>query len=156
MPLIADKRLNMARAIALLVPAALLAGAYVSQYGFGLYPCEMCWWQRYAHFAALVPAVLAFVVPGDARRLMVRIAGAVILIAALLGGWAGFADLKSAFHHVLLDSHLVITINVNQVEPPMENRWNTPAYTQTRTVKRTLRTWMLHSMMDKSAQVARN
>ena len=87
MPLIADKRLNMARAIALLVPAALLAGAYVSQYGFGLYPCEMCWWQRYAHFAALVPAVLAFVVPGDARRLMVRIAGAVILIAALLGGY---------------------------------------------------------------------
>ena len=87
MPLIADKRLNMARAIALLVPAALLAGAYVSQYGFGLYPCEMCWWQRYAHFAALVPAVLAFVLPGDARRLMVRIAGVVILIAALLGGY---------------------------------------------------------------------
>ena len=82
-----DKRLRQAQWIALLVPAALLAGAYVSQYGFGLYPCEMCWWQRYAHFAALVPALLAFVVKGGGRRLMVRIAGLVILIAALLGGY---------------------------------------------------------------------
>ena len=34
------------------MPALLLAGAYLSQYGFGLFPCEMCWWQRYPHFAA--------------------------------------------------------------------------------------------------------
>ena len=44
---------NKARGLALLTPLALLGGAYVSQYGFDLYPCEMCWWQRYAHFAAL-------------------------------------------------------------------------------------------------------
>ena len=87
MTVLADKRLSQARVIALLVPTALLAGAYVSQYGFGLYPCEMCWWQRYAHFAALVPAVLAFAVKGEARRLMVRIAGIAILVAALLGGY---------------------------------------------------------------------
>jgi hypothetical protein len=31
--------------------AALLAGAFGSEYWGGLYPCEMCWWQRYAHFA---------------------------------------------------------------------------------------------------------
>lgn len=87
MPKIADTRLNAARAIALIVPAALLAGAYISQYGFGLYPCEMCWWQRYAHFAALVPAALGIVAQGAARRWMVRLAGVAILIAALLGGF---------------------------------------------------------------------
>ena len=56
----AVKERLLARAIALGVPAALLGGAYLSQYGFGLYPCEMCWWQRYPHFAALVLACCAF------------------------------------------------------------------------------------------------
>jgi len=82
-----SSNLTFARAIAFFVPAALLAGAYISQYVFGLFPCEMCWWQRYAHFAALVPAVLAFVLNGAGQRLMVRLAGAVLLIAALLGGY---------------------------------------------------------------------
>ena len=45
--------LDKAKGLALAVPAALLAGAYVSQYWGGLFPCHMCWWQRYAHFAAL-------------------------------------------------------------------------------------------------------
>ncbi|MBX7528284.1 disulfide bond formation protein B [Qipengyuania vesicularis] len=49
-----------AQRVALAVPALLLAGAYVSQYGFDLYPCEMCWWQRYPHFAALGFALLSF------------------------------------------------------------------------------------------------
>jgi len=35
-----------ARGLALLVPAALLAGAFGSQYFGHLFPCEMCWWQR--------------------------------------------------------------------------------------------------------------
>ena len=41
-----------ARMIALLLPAALLIGAFGSQYWGGLHPCEMCWWQRYAHMVA--------------------------------------------------------------------------------------------------------
>jgi disulfide bond formation protein DsbB len=45
--------------LAIAVPALALAGAYVSQYGFGLYPCEMCWWQRWPHFIALGFALLA-------------------------------------------------------------------------------------------------
>ncbi|GGD59770.1 disulfide bond formation protein B [Croceicoccus mobilis] len=81
------RNLALARALALLVPAALLAGAYFSQYVGGLYPCEMCWWQRYAHFAALVPAVLAFLAPGALRLWLVRLAGAAILVAALIGGF---------------------------------------------------------------------
>ena len=58
----------IARLIALLLPLALLAGAYGSQYWGGLYPCEMCWWQRYAHMAALVPGALAFTAPAESSR----------------------------------------------------------------------------------------
>src|SRR6476469_823837 len=57
-----------ARLIALLLPLALLAGAYGSQYFGGLYPCEMCWWQRYAHFAAIPLAALAFAGPAASSR----------------------------------------------------------------------------------------
>jgi disulfide bond formation protein DsbB len=67
-----------ARLIALLLPAALLAGAFGSQYLGGLYPCEMCWWQRYAHMAALVPALLAFTAPAESGR-----ARTFVLLAAL-------------------------------------------------------------------------
>src|SRR5213592_3620668 len=57
-----------ARLLALLLPLALLAGAFGSQYLGGLYPCEMCWWQRYAHMAALIPAALAFTAPAQSAR----------------------------------------------------------------------------------------
>ena len=58
----------LARLIALLLPAALLAGAFGSEYIGGLHPCEMCWWQRYAHLAALIPAALAFTAPAESSR----------------------------------------------------------------------------------------
>lgn len=81
-------RNGLAGRLAVAVPAALLAGAYVSQYVFGLYPCEMCWWQRYAHFIALVPATIAlFVRNPSARRSIVRIAGVTLIVAGLFGGY---------------------------------------------------------------------
>ncbi len=57
-----------ARLIALLLPLALLAGAFGSQYLGGLFPCEMCWWQRYAHMVAVVPAAFAFTAASDSPR----------------------------------------------------------------------------------------
>lgn len=51
--------LALAKALALLVPAGLLAGAYGSQYWGGLAPCEMCYWQRWAHMAGLAFALVA-------------------------------------------------------------------------------------------------
>ncbi|MEY2942408.1 MAG: hypothetical protein RLY97_422 [Pseudomonadota bacterium] len=51
------------RLIALLTPAIALGTAYASQYWGGLSPCEMCWWQRYAHFAALGLAFVGFALP---------------------------------------------------------------------------------------------
>jgi disulfide bond formation protein DsbB len=40
-------------AFAFLVPLFLLAGAFYFQFGMGLYPCEMCVWQRWPHIIAL-------------------------------------------------------------------------------------------------------
>lgn len=74
-----------ARALAVAIPAALLGGAYVAQYGFGLYPCEMCWWQRYPHFAALGLGLLAFVAAPS--RLWVTLAGLAIIASGLIGGF---------------------------------------------------------------------
>ena len=68
----------MARAIAFGLPLALLLGALGSQYLGGLYPCEMCHWQRWPHYAAVLIAGAAFVVPGRAMR------QSLVLIAALL------------------------------------------------------------------------
>jgi disulfide bond formation protein DsbB len=55
----AASRLGLAIWLAALVPAALLAGAWGSQIWGGLHPCEMCWWQRYAHLFALAFALCA-------------------------------------------------------------------------------------------------
>lgn len=79
-------RFRAARLLALLVPLALLGGALGFQYVGKLYPCEMCWWQRYPHIAALALAVLAFVVPGRAARItLVGLAGLAILLSGLIG-----------------------------------------------------------------------
>lgn len=73
------------RRIALGVPLGLLGGAYLSQYGFGLFPCEMCWWQRYALFAALPFAVLGWLRP--APKAMTALALLAILTGGLIGGF---------------------------------------------------------------------
>uniref|UniRef100_UPI0035CAD14C disulfide bond formation protein B n=1 Tax=uncultured Sphingomonas sp. TaxID=158754 RepID=UPI0035CAD14C len=81
-------RFHTARLLALLIPLALLAGAYAFQYIGKLYPCEMCWWQRYPHMVALVLAALAFVVPGrPARAALVALAGVAILVSGLIGAY---------------------------------------------------------------------
>ncbi len=78
-------RLKAAQTLALALPAGLLGGAYVSQYGFDLFPCEMCWWQRWPHFAALGFAVLAlFAAP---KRLWLGLAGLAMIVSGLIGGF---------------------------------------------------------------------
>lgn len=93
-----ERAFALARLLAVAVPAALLTGAYIGQYGFGLYPCEMCWWQRWPHFAAVALGLLAFAIKGMARPL-VALAGVAIAISGLIGGfhagveygwWEGF------------------------------------------------------------------
>jgi disulfide bond formation protein DsbB len=88
---------GVARLLALLVPAALLAGAFGSQYLGGLYPCEMCWWQRYAHMAALVPAFLAFTAPAQSGR-----SRALVLLAAAAIAVSG----GIAVYHAGVEQHI--------------------------------------------------
>ena len=70
--------------LALLIPAALLGGALVAQYVYGLPPCEMCWWQRYPHIVALVLAALAWITRRDA---MIALAAIAILVSGALGAF---------------------------------------------------------------------
>jgi disulfide bond formation protein DsbB len=81
--------LDKARALAIGVPAALLAGAYGSQIWGGLFPCEMCWWQRYAHFAALAFGLLSLALRSfpDRGRAMVWLAALAILTSGGIGAY---------------------------------------------------------------------
>ena len=80
--------LRLSRTLAVLVPAGAMATALVAQYGYGLAPCEMCWWQRYAHIAALVLALGAWIAR-DARavRTLVWLAVLAIAVSGLIGGF---------------------------------------------------------------------
>ncbi|TFI59173.1 disulfide bond formation protein B [Sphingomonas parva] len=81
--------LQRAKILALLVPAGLLAGAYGSEIWGGLYPCEMCWWQRYAHFVALAAALLAFLLSRlpDRGRSFVWLSALGILTSGGIGAY---------------------------------------------------------------------
>jgi disulfide bond formation protein DsbB len=80
-------RLKQARLIALLLPCTLLGGALFSQYVGGLYPCEMCYWQRWPHGAAILLAAAAFTAPLDAPRTrpLVLLAALAILVSGAIG-----------------------------------------------------------------------
>ena len=78
-------RLKLAQRLALGVPALLLAGAYVSQYGFGLYPCEMCWWQRWPHFAAVALALVSTM--ARPKQAWIALAALAVLVSGLIGAF---------------------------------------------------------------------
>lgn len=78
--------LAKAKIAAFALPAALLGGALVSQHVFGLYPCEMCHWQRWPHAAALMFAVLAYAARrGAAETLFLVLAALSIIASGLIG-----------------------------------------------------------------------
>lgn len=74
--------------LAFLLPTALLGGALISQYGFGLYPCEMCMWQRWPHLAAIILALFALILRSKAMAMPLVVGAATaILISGLIGGF---------------------------------------------------------------------
>lgn len=78
--------LRKASWLALLIPAALLGGALGSQYIGGLFPCEMCYWQRWPHEAALAFALMALLARETGiRRLFVVLAALAIVSSGLVG-----------------------------------------------------------------------
>ncbi len=72
---------------ALAIPLLLYGGALVSQFGFGLHPCEMCYWQRWPHQAAIVLAALALLLRsnGKVMRLLTALAAIAIAISGVIG-----------------------------------------------------------------------
>ncbi|MDP1028057.1 disulfide bond formation protein B [Sphingomonas sp. KR1UV-12] len=80
------RRFGPAHWLAFLLPLSLLAGVWGAQLIGGLYPCEMCHWQRWPHYAALGIAALAFLVPQPrARRALVALAAVAIAVSGAIG-----------------------------------------------------------------------
>lgn len=77
---------SLARAnwLAWLLPAALLGGAWGAQLIGGLYPCEMCHWQRWPHYAALPIALATLFVRGRARVAFIALAAVLIAISGVI------------------------------------------------------------------------
>jgi disulfide bond formation protein DsbB len=73
--------------VALAAPLLLYGGALVSQFGFGLHPCEMCYWQRWPHQAAIVLALLALLLNRNDKvmRSLTWLAAIAIAISGLIG-----------------------------------------------------------------------
>lgn len=87
---------SAARLIALLLPLALLGGALFSQYFGGLHPCEMCYWQRYPHAAAIVLALLSFTgpAPSTRARVLVLLAALAIAVSGAIGVYHAGVEAK--------------------------------------------------------------
>ena len=87
---------SVARLIALLLPLALLGGALGSQYFGGLHPCEMCYWQRWPHGAAIVLAVLSFSGPAGSQRsrTFVLLAALAIAVSGAIGVYHAGVEAK--------------------------------------------------------------
>jgi disulfide bond formation protein DsbB len=85
-----------ARLIALLLPLALLGGALGSQYFGGLHPCEMCYWQRWPHGAAILLALLAFTAPSASRkaRVLTLLAALAIAVSGAIGVYHAGVEAK--------------------------------------------------------------
>ena len=85
-----------ARLIALLLPLALLGGALGSQYFGGLHPCEMCYWQRWPHGAAILFAALAFTAPAESSRArnLTLLAALAITISGIIGVYHAGVEAK--------------------------------------------------------------
>ena len=71
--------------LAILGAVGALLGAFFFQYVVGLAPCQMCYYQRYAHVAIIVAGVLALAVPGRATL--------------VLGALTGLVSAAIAFYH---------------------------------------------------------
>lgn len=92
----ADAPSVSARLVAVTLPLALLLAAFGSEHIGKLVPCEMCWWQRYPHMAAVALAALAFTAKKAAprARLLTTLAALAIAISGAIGVYHAGVELK--------------------------------------------------------------
>jgi disulfide bond formation protein DsbB len=92
----ASERAMLGRLLALLVPLGLLGGALGSQYLGGLHPCEMCYWQRWPHAAAILLATLAFTAPAGSQRsrIFTLLAATAIAVSGAIGVYHAGVELQ--------------------------------------------------------------
>lgn len=75
-----------------LFSAVSLFGALFFQYGMGLAPCQMCYWQRHAHKVVIVISVLGLIMKalgnsGKWDRLIIALLGIAFLVSFGLAFW---------------------------------------------------------------------
>ena len=120
-------RLKRAHLLALLLPSGLLGGALFSQYVGGLYPCEMCYWQRWPHAAAILLAIGAYFSASNRSRsrtlvmlaaLAVAISGAIGVFHAgvEMGWWEGITQCTATGATSLQDILNVPLVRCDQVQ----------------------------------------
>jgi disulfide bond formation protein DsbB len=80
-------RLSLARFVAVMTPALLIGGALWFQFVRGLHPCEMCYWQRWPHLAAIALALVAIGLHGNraASGTFTALAALAILTSGAIG-----------------------------------------------------------------------
>lgn len=98
--------------LALAVPGALLLGALGSQYIGGLHPCEMCYWQRWPHLAAVALAAVAFFAAPRLRFALIALAALAVIVSGAIGvfhagveyhWWQGLTTCASSGGQMTLD-----------------------------------------------------
>lgn len=72
----------------------LVVMAFVLEYGFNALPCQMCWWQRYGHWAMAGIASVTFILPriipplyGLVATWLAALYGLIVAIYQMLVQW---------------------------------------------------------------------
>jgi disulfide bond formation protein DsbB len=120
---------TQAHILALGMPLALIAGAYGFEYIGGLFPCQLCWWQRYADFVAIGLGLSAFAFSASLRPWFVRGAALALFASGIIGlmHWGE----EQHYWQVLttcLASHSadVTRFNLNEIVPCDQPQWLGP------------------------------
>jgi disulfide bond formation protein DsbB len=82
---------------------AALCVAWLAQYGFGLAPCELCYWQRYGYWAVIAIGIVTILQPARSaqRRVLLWLLGLACLGVAAIAlfhvgveqkWWQGFTS----------------------------------------------------------------
>ncbi|MES2677758.1 MAG: disulfide bond formation protein B [Pseudomonadota bacterium] len=99
----------------LLTSIFALLGAYISQYIFGMQPCQLCFWQRKPFFAIIILAVLFLMISSlkNYQKLAIWLAILLLLINAAIAFYHSGVEQK---WFAGLDSCSMPEMQINNVE----------------------------------------